>query len=94
MREQRYPLVPWSAIEQSDLQAQGDPETVVFLPQNGSLVGLHIKGVEDHVMLGIREDMQGHPISCAITNEVEIDARPLHSNPRRLPDRPPDYGEQ
>ncbi len=63
---------------------QGDPETVVCLP-TGSLLGLHIRGLDAPVMLGIREDAEGQPVSCAITTELHIDTahRPLQSNPRR-----------
>lgn len=65
--------LPWIPIESADLLAQGDPETVVFLPgARGSIVGLRILGLEDHVMIGIKEDIHGQPISCAITNELQI----------------------
>lgn len=74
--------LPWIAIEPSDLLPQGDPETVVFLQKQGAIVGLAIRGLDGHVMLGIREDAQGHPLSCAVTNEVEIDTN-CQSNPRR-----------
>ena len=68
----------------ADTEPQGDPDTGVLLPQ-GALVGLYIKGVPGHVMLGILEDTEGQPVSCAVTNELYIDTanRPLHSNPRR-----------
>lgn len=65
--------LPWIALEPADLVAAGDPETVVFLPgARGSIVGLRILGLEDHVMIGIREDAHGQPQSCAITNELKI----------------------
>lgn len=80
----RYPKTPWMYPE-TELRPQGDPETVVFLPKGGSIVGLHIRGLPEHVMLGIREDPHGHPLSCAVTNEIEIDTN-LHSNPRRQAD--------
>ena len=68
-----------------DRYPQGDPETVVLLPQ-GALVGLYIRGTEHgEIMLGIREDAQGQPVSCAITNELHIEYPP-HSNPRRVED--------
>lgn len=73
--------LPWIAIDETDLRAVGDPETVVFLP-DGSLLGLYIRGLDVDVMLGIREDVHGEPVSCAVTNEVHIDTN-LHSNPRR-----------
>lgn len=85
---QRYlrQRLPWIAVEETDLQPQGDPETVVFLPSRESLLGLHIKGLSDHVMLGIKEDAFGFPVSCAITNEVQIDTMHVQSNPRRHAD--------
>lgn len=58
-----------------DKTPQGDPETVVILP-HGSLIGLKIRGLYGHVMLGIREDEQGHPVSCAVTDELFIDTHP------------------
>lgn len=86
--------LPWIAIEEVDLRPQGDPETVVFLRQRGSLLGLNIRGLPDHVMLGIRENERGELIGCAITNELRIDTYDVHSNPRRHDDEPRDYGEQ
>lgn len=76
-------------VDPRDLVAQNDghgPETVVLLP-TGSLVGLHVRGVPGHVILGIREDREGRPVSCAVVNEMHIDtSQPLISNPRRVPD--------
>lgn len=54
---------------------QGDPETVVILPR-GSLIGLQIRGVLGGVMLGIREDEHGQPVSCAVTDDLFIDTHP------------------
>lgn len=72
-------------IDPKDRRAQGDPETVVYLPQGaGSLVGLYIKGVGAGTMLGIREDVTGQPVSCAVTNRFESET-PIQSNPRRPP---------
>ena len=65
-----------------DRMPQGDPETVVLLP-TGSLIGLHIRGVDAPTMLGIREDADGQPVSCAITTELHISYPPVQSNPRR-----------
>ena len=84
---QRYVKVPWfnsaSWSEHEDLRPQGDPETAVFL-STSTLVGLHIKGLEDHPMLGIREDGDGRPVSCAITSELMVDTfTRVQSNPRR-----------
>lgn len=65
--------LPWIPLEPADLAPQGDPETVVFLPgARGSIVGLRILGLEDHVMIAIKEDNKGRPQSCAITNELKI----------------------
>ena len=72
-------------VDPCDLMAQGDPETVVLLPR-GSLLGLYIRGLEDHVMLGIREDAEGRPVSCAVTNELHVDTSQVQSNPRRRSD--------
>ena len=60
----------------------GEPETVVFLPQGGTLVGLYIPGVGAQTVLGIREDRAGQPVSCAVTNEMPVDS--FQSNPHRI----------
>lgn len=72
-------------IHPKDKCPQGEPETVVYLP-TGTLLGLHIKGFSAAVMLGIREDNEGQPVSCAVTTELYIDTSrvPLQSNPFRL----------
>ncbi len=72
-------------VDPRDRVAMGDPETVVTLG-TGSLVGLYIRGVPGQVMLGIREDREGRPLSCAVTNQVFIDTAdvPHQSNPRRI----------
>lgn len=71
------------AINPRDRTPQGDPETLVLLP-TGALVGLYINGVQgQQVMLGIREDMAGQPVSCAITTELYTDTSRMQSNPRR-----------
>lgn len=59
-------------METIDKMPQGDPETVVMLPR-GSLIGLNIRGLYGHVVLGIREDEHGQPVSCAVTDELHID---------------------
>lgn len=85
----RFAKVPWFNTdrwsEAKDLTPVGDPETVVFLPHGDSLVGLHIVGLSSDVMLGIRENPDGHPLTCAITNEIVIEHAPIHllSNPIR-----------
>lgn len=83
-------------VDPRDLAPQGDPETVVLLPSGqGSLVGLHIRGVTGrHLMLGIREDELGRPEACAITNELYIDTSRAQSNPRRWPDSLPSNGDE
>lgn len=70
-------------VNPKDREPQGDPDTVVLLPE-GALVGLYIKGVPGNVMLGIREDADGQPVSCAVTNELHLN---IHSNPRRRLDK-------
>ena len=66
-------------IPNIDLFPQGDPETVVVLP-HGSLIGLYIRGLYGHVMLGIREDAYGRPVSCAVTDELYLDtSKPLRN---------------
>ena len=77
--------LPWIPVDEADLRPQGDPETVVFLKGTGSLLGLHIRGLEHHVVLGIREDEIGRPLGCLVTNEIQIDTS-LQSNPRRVAD--------
>ena len=73
-------------VDPLDLVAQGDPETVVLLP-GCSLVGLYIRGVVGAVMLGIREDEVGRPVSCAVTNAFGVETGwPAQSNPRRVAD--------
>lgn len=75
-----------------DRTPQGDPETVVILPRGGTLLGLYIKGVSGTSMLGIREDVEGQPVSCAIGEVVEVDTS-THSNPRRVADHDHDWDE-
>lgn len=68
-----------------DLMPQGDPETVVMLP-GGSLLGLRIRHSGfGEITLGIREDAEGYPVSCAVTNDIRIEFPP-QSNPRRQDD--------
>lgn len=78
-------------VDPRDLVAQGEPETVVLLPNGEVLIGLHIRGVKGgHAMLGIREDEFRRPVSCSVTNELYIDTTAskmrmdLLSNPRRV----------
>ena len=73
---------------------QGDPETTVYLEGGGTLVGLYIRGLPDHghVMLGIREDITGQPVSCAIDHLFRIEHDPVQRNPNR-PIQGYDYAE-
>lgn len=86
-------------IDPRDRVAQGDPDTVVELPDGETLVGLYIKGFTAKFMLGIREDKEGQPVSCAVTNQVHIDTTQMQSNPvrRRYRDDvigPPSNGDE
>ena len=85
---QRFLKAPWfTDPDATDLVPQGDPETVVFLPGGPSLVGLCVKGLWiGPVMLGIREDAEGRPLSCAVTSDIELCITPSQSNPRRVVD--------
>lgn len=79
-------------VDPADLVAQNDgkgPETVVLLAES-TLLGLRILGLPGHVILGIREDLDGRLVSCAVANEIYIDT--LISNPRRVPD--PSNGDE
>ena len=58
-----------------DLIPQGDPEWTVCLPQE-TLVGLAIRGLSDLLVLGIREDEFGYPVSCTMMSHVELDVHP------------------
>jgi hypothetical protein len=86
MTQRRYPKVPfdtsWQHIDDCDLMPQGDPETVVFLPKHKQLLGLYIRGMNTHAMLGVSMDGEGRPDSCAIVNEIGIQLH-VQSNPRR-----------
>lgn len=57
----------------SDDEAQGDPETVVYLQSGESIVGLDIRGLTSSIMLGIREDQVGRPLSCAVVTDLYVD---------------------
>lgn len=70
-------------VDPLDQLAQGDPETVVDLPDGTALLGLHIRGLEGLHMLGIRADAQGRPLSFASADSV-LHVDTLQSNPRRL----------
>ena len=69
-----------------DRVAQGEPETVVYLPHGGQLLGLHIRAAGAWpAMLGIRLNPQGEPVSCAIAESLylAVPSEPPQSNPRR-----------
>lgn len=74
-------------VDPRDRVSHGDPDTVVLLP-SGALVGLYIRGVPGQIMLGIREDANGQPVSCAVTNALLIDTscRRWPSNSRWRPE--------
>ena len=61
----------------------GDPETVVLLPNGESFIGLRVHGLLDLTMLGIREDAEGRPVSCAVVTEIAMDVPA--QNQRRYP---------
>lgn len=63
-------------MDPSDLCPQGDPETVVLL-STGAIVGLNIRGVRGQVLLGIREDKDGQPVSCAYGDVLYL-SQPSH----------------
>jgi len=67
-------------VDPRDRTAMGDPETVILLPGEGALIGLYIRGVPGQTMLGIREDADGQPVSCAVGISLDL---PIQSNPRR-----------
>jgi len=72
--------------EQEDLTAQGDSETTVFL-STATLVSLLIKGVDEMTWLAIKEDADGHPVSCAVVDDNVLETfQRVQSNPRRHED--------
>jgi hypothetical protein len=53
-------------VDVRDVRPQGDPETVVCL-STSTLIGLNIIGSGfGDVLLGVREDMDGQPVTCVI----------------------------
>lgn len=88
-RLSRYPKTPW-LYDFKDLVSVGDPEIVVFIAGGGTILGLHVVGLEDgDKMIGIRCDELGRPESCAVTNELFVEHEPFNvqSNPRRIAER-------
>lgn len=81
----RYPKQPWT-YDARDLMPVGDPETIVFLPQGETLVGLHIVGLDvGDRMIGIRCDELGRPETCVLGSDLAVDVT-VQSNPRRRAD--------
>lgn len=70
--ETRYPKTPW-LYDARDLEPQGDPETIVFLPHHEQIAGLHIRGLESDVMLGIKMTDTGVPLSCAVASAIVLE---------------------
>jgi hypothetical protein len=58
-------------METLDRMPQGEPETIIRLP-DGRLLGLKIRGVEKNKALGIRVDQLGRPESCSVL-DVDTD---------------------
>ena len=74
-------------VDPLDRVAQNDgkgPEVEDVLPNGETLIGLHIRGVAGHVILGIRLDRHSRPESCAVTNAFGVETGwSAQSNPRR-----------
>lgn len=104
MHRRRYAVVQWGLVRQTDLEPQGEPETLIEAYRM-RVFGLLIKAGDallpdgdSHAMLAIRATENGEPggeITMAIAATVPFSPEPvnLQSNPRRMPERPPDYGE-
>lgn len=60
-------------MDPRDRMGQGEPETVVLLPNGDALIGLLVPGVLCDLVLWIREDRVGAPVSCAVVNALRID---------------------
>jgi hypothetical protein len=81
--------VPWGDVLQSDVEPQGEPETVIEYRHEAHL-GLHIRGTFGVTlgMLGVRCERRGVlliPIAVAIAETptvIDTDTN-LQSNPRR-----------
>lgn len=80
-------------VEPIDRFPQGDPDTVVPLPHGETIVGLAIRGVEHAIVLGVREDDLGRPVSCAVTNALLLGVN-VENNEQSNPRRIVDHGEQ
>jgi len=59
-------------MDPRDRVPQGDPEWTVCLPRD-TLIGMLIRGLSEPVVLGIREDALGWPVSCAVTTHIALD---------------------
>lgn len=74
-------------VDPVDRVAQGEPETVVEWPEwpDGTFIELSIRGWVCPLLLGVRLDASGRPVSCAVTNAFGVETGwPAQSNPRRV----------
>ena len=84
----RYTRTPWGEVAASDLEPQGEPETVIVYRREEHL-GLVVRGTFGVTlgMLGVRCERHGSilsPIGLAIADTpIAIDTGTLQSNPRR-----------
>lgn len=76
----RFSKAPW-LYDQRDVEPQGPPDSMVVLPSGALLLGLHIRGFEDALILGIRADAAGNPLRCAIANEEPFSVTPAPPRP-------------
>jgi hypothetical protein len=100
MHPQRYTRVSWGLVRQSDLEPQGDPETMVETSRM-RIFGLLIKAGDallpegaTHAMLAIRAVETGEPgghITMALSATLPLHHTPVQSNPRRYAE---DEGDQ
>lgn len=57
-------------LDPIDRIPQGEPETIVELPDGTRLLGYYIRGLEGLHMLGVHEDAQGREIAFASEDGV------------------------
>lgn len=105
MHRRRYAVVPWGLVRQTDLEPQGEPETLVEAHRM-RVFGLLIKAGDallpdgaSHAMLAIRAVDSAAPggditIAIAATLPFKPTTVNVQSNPVRHPERPTDHGEQ
>lgn len=60
-----------------DTLPQGEAETVVYLPTGDAILGLYVRGLPSQVMLGIRLNRGGVPLTCAVVTELHINTGEL-----------------